>query len=118
MLTALGTAYSRLSFPDSARFISQEYPEQMMATAGHSVEFPKVEALQRLALSDSGFVFDPMTGNSFTVNSTGLAILRQLQKGVSLDGLLKALPDEFEVDPLIAERDVIEFADLLRNQFK
>ena len=89
-----------------------------MATAGSAVEFPKAEALQRLALSDSGFVFDPMTGNSFTVNSTGLAILRHLQKGAGRDELLHTLQEEFEVDPLVAERDVIEFADLLRNQFK
>jgi len=90
----------------------------MMATAGQMVEFPKAEALQRLALSDSGFVFDPMTGNSFTVNGTGLSILRHLQKGAGLEQLLKTLQDEFDVEPLIAERDVIEFADLLRSQFK
>jgi PqqD family protein of HPr-rel-A system len=90
----------------------------MMATAGSAVEFPKAEALQRLALSDSGFVFDPMTGNSFTVNATGLAILRHLQKGAGRDELLQTLQEEFEVDPVVAERDVIEFADLLRNQFK
>lgn len=89
-----------------------------MTTAGQALEFPKAETLQRLALSDSGFVFDPMTGNSFTVNTTGLAILRQLQKGASLDELLQTLQDEFEVEPLIAERDVVEFADLLGNQFK
>ena len=43
---------------------------------GQTVEFPKQALFNRLALSGSGFVFDPVTGNSFTVNTTGLSILR------------------------------------------
>lgn len=82
------------------------------------VEFPKAETLQRLALSDSGFVFDPVTGNSFTVNATGLAILRGLQKGSALAPLLAGLAEEFEVDAPTAERDVVEFAGHLRSMFK
>ena len=34
---------------------------------------------QRLASSESGFVFDPVSGQSYTVNETGLALLRLLQ---------------------------------------
>ncbi len=89
-----------------------------MALAGNAWAHPEPRALQRLALSDSGFIFDPMTGNSFTVNSTGLAILRLLQKESSLPELLGAVQEEFDVEPLVAERDVIEFAQLLRTQFK
>ena len=72
----------------------------------------------RLALSDSGFVFDPVTGNSFSVNGAGLAILRRLQQGTDLPGIVASLSEEFEVDILAAERDVIEFANLLRNTFR
>lgn len=86
---------------------------------GQSVELPKPDVLMRLALSDSGFVFDPVTGNSFTVNGTGLAILRRLQQpGIDLPGTVDAICAEFDVDSMAAERDVIEFANLLRNAFK
>lgn len=88
-----------------------------MITPEPPVEFPKTETLQRLALSDSGFVFDPMTGNSFTVNSTGLAILRHLQRQSDLAQLLRILQEEFDLEPRVAERDVIEFVDLLNSQF-
>ena len=85
---------------------------------GRSLELPKPENLMRLALSDSCFVFDPVTGNSFSVNGSGLAILRRLQQGTDLPGIVASLSEEFEVDILAAERDVIEFANLLRNTFR
>ena len=85
---------------------------------GRALELPKTEHLMRLALSDSGFVFDPVTGNSFSVNGSGLAILRRLQQGTDLPGIVASLSEEFEVDILAAERDVIEFANLLRNTFR
>ena len=84
-----------------------------------SFDLPKADVLTRLALSDSGFVFDPVTGNSFTVNGSGLAILRRLQlQGSDLAGTVASLCEEFDVEAMAAERDVIEFANLLRNAFK
>lgn len=86
---------------------------------GQTVDLPRAEVLMRLALSDSGFVFDPVTGNSFTVNGSGLAILRRLQQqGTDLAGTVASLCEEFDVEAMAAERDVIEFANLLRNAFK
>ncbi len=85
---------------------------------GKSLELPKPENLMRLALSDSGFVFDPVSGNSFSVNGSGMAILRRLQQGTDLTRIVASLCEEFEVDALAAERDVIEFANLLRNTFR
>lgn len=89
-----------------------------LATHGQSFDLPRPELLKRLALSDSGFVFDPVTGNSFTVNASGLAILRRLQHETDLARIVASLCEAFEVDALAAERDVIEFANLLRNAFK
>ena len=85
--------------------------------SGQAVEFPAVEVLNRLALSDSGFVFDPVSGNSFSLNGTGLAIVRLLQKGETLAQVVASLQQEFAVEPQAAERDVIEFATQLRGAF-
>lgn len=76
---------------------------------------PSPQALHRLAISESGFVFDPMSGHHFTVNETGLEILRLLQKEQDLDALLAKLGKEYSVSPRELERDVLEFAGLLRR---
>jgi len=80
-----------------------------------SSPFPPLTSLQRLAISESGFVFDPVTGHNFTVNETGLTILRQLQKSNQIATLLETLASEYEATPRVLERDVLEFAGLLRD---
>ena len=80
--------------------------------------FPRAETLARLALSDSGFVFDPVSGRSYGVNATGLALLRLLQKPTGLAAVVQALQERFEGDAATLERDVIEFASVLRSQIK
>jgi len=44
-----------------------------------------------LAISDTGFVFDPRSGHSYTVNSTGLALLRGLKQGLTLSQIRDAM---------------------------
>ena len=77
--------------------------------------FPTLTSLQRLAISESGFVFDPVTGHNFTVNETGLTILRLLQKNNAVKPLLEKLTNDYEATPRVLERDVLEFAGLLRD---
>ncbi len=33
--------------------------------------------LKQLAVSENGFVFDPYTGHTFTLNATGIAVLAE-----------------------------------------
>ena len=80
-----------------------------------SAPFPPLASLQRLAISESGFVFDPVSGHNFTVNETGLTILRLLQKNNELNSLLENLAVEYEATSRVLERDVLEFAVLLRD---
>lgn len=72
--------------------------------------------LSELALSDSGFVFDPMTGHTFTVNPSGLHILRWLKDNLDPDEIARRLADTFELemgeDPA---RDVQDFLAQLRE---
>jgi hypothetical protein len=77
---------------------------------------PDANSLQRLAISESGFVFDPVSGHSFTVNETGLTILRALQKDRHLDALRATLASEYEVDGVTLDRDLLEFLGSLRDQ--
>ena len=79
------------------------------------VSLPAVKSLRRLAISESGFVFDPVSGHHFTVNETGLEILRHLQKDEGLSELLSSLAREYRAGSRELERDVLEFAGMLRR---
>ena len=70
--------------------------------------------LQKLAMSDEGFIFDPETGSSFTVNQTGLFILKLLKEGKSQEEVVEALTEEFDVSREEAARDLIDFLEQLR----
>ena len=72
-----------------------------------------MESLQRLAISESGFVFDPESGHHFTVNETGKLLLRRLQKDSNLAALLDELSEEYAVSRNDLERDILEFAGVL-----
>ena len=90
-----------------------ELPEKTDSSDNET--FPPLISLQRLAISENGFVFDPVRGHNFTVNETGLVILRMLQKDNQLAPLLDNLMCEYDAPRRELERDVVEFAGLLRD---
>ena len=73
-----------------------------------------MQRLRSLALNPDGFAFDPTTGESFTVNATGLAILEGLREGASPIELVSRLTENFEISEKDATRDVDDFIDHLR----
>jgi PqqD family protein of HPr-rel-A system len=76
----------------------------------------QVQRLKDLAVSESGFLFDPYTGLTFSLNPTGRFILERLRDGLSEPAVRQALEAAFETgpgdDPL---RDVREFMQQLRE---
>ncbi len=79
---------------------------------------PDAKALERLAISESGFIFDPVSGHSFTVNETGLDILRSLQRDRLLPALQERLARDYDVDAKTLDRDLLEFLCSLRDQLQ
>jgi hypothetical protein len=73
------------------------------------------QKLRDLAVSETGFVFDPHTGNSFNTNDTGRAILHALRDGAGREAILAALDEGFETAGEDLERDLDEFLFLLRE---
>lgn len=75
----------------------------------------KRSMLENLAVSDSGFVFDPSSGATFTLNASGLVILNALREGLALDEIVARVGerfDEIEGDPA---DDVLDFVGRLRQ---
>lgn len=82
-----------------------------------AIEHPTVEqAVRRLALSESGFVFDPVSGQSFTVNESGLEILRELQKNPDLKQTRHHLLQHYEASEQNMARDLDDFIAALGEQ--
>ncbi|MCC6899182.1 MAG: HPr-rel-A system PqqD family peptide chaperone [Polyangiaceae bacterium] len=54
--------------------------------------------LRQLAISDSGFVFDPTTGHTFTVNPSGALVIAALKEGHGQDEVVRRLQGAFELD--------------------
>jgi sensor domain CHASE-containing protein len=76
----------------------------------------KKEKLADLAISESGFVFDPRTGGVFTVNQSGRVVLGLLQDGVSLENIPAELNKVFsQAGERDVKRDLQEFAGMLRE---
>lgn len=71
---------------------------------------------QSIAISDNGFIFNPITGDTFTLNDSGIQILTMLKSGKSKDEIKEMLLSEYEVDELVLERYLQDFiSDLKRN---
>ncbi len=69
--------------------------------------------ISQLAMSDEGFVFNPTTGDSFTVNTIGIFIMRTLKTNGSRSHVLDQLTKRYDLGRDDAERDISEFLDQL-----
>ena len=75
-------------------------------------------ATKRLALSESGFVFDPVSGQSFTVNETVLVVLRLVQQQDDLEKISEQLAEQFDASIVEIKRDVQDFTNRLQGFLK
>ncbi len=72
------------------------------------------EKLAHLAISSDGFIFDPETGNSYTVNEVGLLIIEKLKSGKKPEEIVEEILQIYDVDRETVEKDLDEFLQQLR----
>ena len=70
---------------------------------------PELHVYQHLALSENGFLFDTRTGTTYTLNQTGVWLVRALMTGMDKKLLVGHLKDAFDVDEVTAARDIEHF---------
>ena len=70
--------------------------------------------LAYLAINDQGFAFDPVSGDSFTLNDTASRIIHELAAGRNAEEAAGALADWFIVDIDEIKDDVRDFIEQLR----
>jgi PqqD family protein of HPr-rel-A system len=72
--------------------------------------------LRDLAVSESGFVFDPYGGQTYSLNAPGRVILEALRRGDDVPAIEAALREAFQVEPgTDVARDVREYLLRLRE---
>ncbi len=70
---------------------------------------PDLEHLKSLALSENGFLFDPMTGFAYNLNPTAITLVHQLQQGRTRAEILKYMEKHYEADSNHLETDLDQF---------
>lgn len=70
---------------------------------------------KNLAVSETGFIFNPTSGDSFTANEIGADILNLLKEDKSIEEIKSSLIDKYDVDASQLEKDVEDFIVLLRD---
>jgi hypothetical protein len=72
---------------------------------------------RNIAVSESGFIFDPSTGESYSLNSQGVEILTLLKESKTTSEITDYFISEYEVDREDFERYLVDFTGMLK-QFK
>jgi len=70
---------------------------------------------KNIAISDSGFIFNPLSGDSFSVNPIGLQVLKLLKEGKADDEIISEIENEYMVDKNTIEKDLYDFNIMLQN---
>jgi hypothetical protein len=69
-----------------------------------------------IALSDNGFVFNPSTGDSFTMNNTGKEVIMLIKEGKNIIQITDLMVEKYDVDKVTLERYLVDFVnDLTAN---
>ncbi|MEX2511339.1 MAG: HPr-rel-A system PqqD family peptide chaperone [Cyclobacteriaceae bacterium] len=70
---------------------------------------------KNIAISDSGFVFDPLSGESFALNPMGLEIIQLIKNGLTHQELSEAILGKYEVDGETFDRYFYDFIATLKQ---
>jgi len=68
-----------------------------------------------IAISDSGYIFNPATGESFVVNPIGKEILGLLKEQKEYDYILSHILDHFNTSASTFEKDYYDFMNTLKK---
>ena len=70
---------------------------------------------KNIAISDSGFIFNPDTGESFTANPMGLEILDMLKEGLDPEEISKRVLSKYKAEKDTVEKDYSDFINMLEQ---
>lgn len=68
-----------------------------------------------LILGDQGSLFDPETGDTFTMNETGLLLLQKMQAGWDIETIFEEIQHEYKLDRSDFNRMALDFKAMLKS---
>jgi hypothetical protein len=70
---------------------------------------------KNIAISDSGFIFNPNTGESFSMNPIGVEIMNLLKEEKSKEEISKIVLEKYQTDEASFEKDFYDFVNILNH---
>ncbi len=70
---------------------------------------------KNMAISDTGFVFNPVNGESFSVNPIGIEIIDMMKEDKSFEEILKTMLAKYNVEEATFEKDYFDFISILQH---
>jgi hypothetical protein len=70
---------------------------------------------KNIATSESGFIFHPGTGDSFSANPIAAEIVLQLKEGTAPSDIKKLILDKYDVTSNMLEKDWDDFSAQLKE---
>ena len=70
---------------------------------------------RNIAVSETGFIFDPSSGESFSLNPIAVEILDMIKKDFNADKIQTEILNKYEVDSKAFENNYFDFIAMLKS---
>lgn len=70
---------------------------------------------KNIATSESGLIFNPGTGDSFSVNPIGNDILSKLKENITPEGITEYISSKYDIERMQLEKDLDDFISQLQD---
>jgi hypothetical protein len=70
---------------------------------------------KNIATSEAGLIFNPGTGDSFSVNNSGAEILTMLKENKNQQEIIEYLSSKYEIEKVQLEKDMDDFVSQLTD---
>ena len=70
---------------------------------------------KKIAISESGFVFNPTTGDSYSLNPIAAEILDMMKKDMNTEAITATLLEKYDVSKSVLHRSIDDFIDTLKE---
>jgi len=70
---------------------------------------------KNIAMSDSGFLFNPATGESYSLNATGTEMLNLIKAGKSANDIKALFLAKYDTDANTIDKDYQDFTEIIEQ---
>ena len=70
---------------------------------------------KKIAISETGFIFNPATGDSYSMNPIAVEILEMLKKNMKEEDIKNSLLEKYDVSKSVLQKSYDEFMGTLKK---